>query len=281
MAPFDSRAPGTVQSPAGLVERGGMDVATFELFAAQGLDALVTTRDGGVSEGPYASLNLALHVGDDPEHVLENRRRALGLLDAGLDELVAGEQVHGVGVSVVGPADGSRGARSMADALEATDALVTSVPGIVVAVLVADCAPVVLFDPEARVLGVAHAGWRGATGGVLEATIGAMVALGARPGRIATGIGPCIGAAGYEVGRDVVDAAARHLGGAERWTRPGRDGHWWFDLACFVEATLLGAGIEPGRIERSPLETGPPGPFFSARAEGVCGRFALLARIAP
>lgn len=281
MTPSESRVSGGPHGPTGLVERGGADVATWGIFEGRGLEAVVTTRDGGVSEGPFASLNLALHVGDEPDRVLENRRRALSLLGAGLEELIVAEQVHGAHVSVVGAAERSRGARSTADAIGATDALVTSEGGVVVSILVADCAPVALFDPASRVLGCAHAGWRGATGGVIEATIGAMAALGARPGRVLAGIGPCVGEHAYEVGGEVLDAARRHLGAAGPWARPGRAGHFWFDLAGYLEVLLHRAGVAAGHIERSALETGPSGPFFSARAEGTCGRFGLLARIEP
>ncbi len=281
MPPSDSRVRAGTKGLTGLVERDGTDVATWNLFDGVGLVALVTTRDGGVSEGPYASLNLALHVGDDPSCVLENRRHALALLGADVSDLVLAEQAHGAHVSVVSAADRERGARSIADAVAASDGLVTTEPGLVVSVLVADCAPVALFDPEARVLGCAHAGWRGTTAGLLEAMIGTMEVLGARRERMLAGIGPCIGADRYEVGQDVVDACARHLGSAEPWARAGNEGHWWFDLAGAVEAILRRVGLDPTRIERSALETGPPGPFFSARAEGVCGRFGLLARIAP
>jgi polyphenol oxidase len=280
MPPSDSSRAGT-KSPTGLVERDGLDVATWDLFDGVGLDALVTTRNGGVSEGPYASLNLALHVGDDPSWVLENRRRALALLGADLGDLVAAEQVHGARVSVVGAADRARGARSTADAVAASDGLVTTEPGLVIGILVADCAPIVLFDPEERVLGCAHAGWRGATAGVVEATIGTMEVLGARHERILAGIGPCIGPDRYEVRADVVDACAQHLGSAQPWASPASEGHWWFDLAGAVEAILRRSGVGSDHIACSPLRTGPAGPFFSARDEGRCGRFALLARITP
>ena len=279
MPPSDSRVHTNAQNSTRWAKRGRVEVLTWAAFDDLALDAVVTTRHGGVSVPPYDSLNLALHMGDEEEAVLENRRRATTALGAGVDDLVLANQVHGARVEVVAGRGG--GARSVLDAIADTDALVTTVPGLVLAVLVADCAPVVLFDPEARVLACAHAGWRGAFGGVIEATVGAMTSLGADPQRLVAGIGPTIGRERYEVGADVVAAAASHLGDASRFVRPGRPEHWFFDLEGAVHEILLRAGVGHERITTASIDTGPPGPFFSARSEGRCGRFALLARIGP
>lgn len=281
MPPFDSRVRTKTEASIRVAEHSGIGALTWDLLDDSGVDAMVTTRRGGVSSDPYGTLNLALHVGDEESSVIENRRRALLALGAGLDDLVVANQIHGCGVSVVGAPDGGRGARSGADAIAGTDALVTNEPGVVLAILVADCAPVLLFDPQARVLGCAHAGWRGALGGVIDATIAAMAALGADASRMLAAIGPAISAGRYEVGRDVVAAADAALGAAHGCTRSGRPGHWWFDLTGAVRSLLLGAGLDPGRIADAATDTGPPGPFFSARAEAPCGRSALLARITP
>ena len=281
MSPSDSRVRTNAQNSTRRAERGGVEVLTWAAFDEASLDAVVTTRAGGVSVGPYESLNLALHVGDEETAVLENRHRAVGALDAGIDDLVVASQVHGTHVAVVGADERGRGSRSLLDAIAKTDALVTTEPGLVLAVLVADCAPIVLFDPDARVLGCTHAGWRGALGGVIEAAIGSMSALGAEPDRLLAGIGPAISGERYEVGADVATAAANHLGEANAFVRPGRPEHWWFDLQGAVHAILLRAGVRDQRIAIASIDTGPPGPFFSARAEGSCGRFALLARIRP
>ncbi len=279
MPPSDSRVHTSAQNSTRWAQRGGVEVLTWAAFDELALDALVTTRHGGVSVPPYDSLNLALHVGDEEEAVLENRRRAAGALGAGIGDLVVANQVHGARVEVV--AERGRGALSVLDAIADTDALVTTVPGLVLAVLVADCAPVVLFDPEVRVLACAHAGWRGALGGVIEATIATMTSLGADPHRLVAGIGPAIGPERYEVGADVVAAAAGHLGDANPFVRSGRPEHWFFDLRGAVHEILLRTGVGHERIAAASIDTGPPGPFFSARSEGHCGRFALLASISP
>jgi YfiH family protein len=276
----DSRVRTSTVPASRLGEREGIEVLTWTALDRLPVEAVVTTRGGGVSSGPYASLNLALHVGDEPAAVLENRRRALRTLGATLDDLVVAEQVHGAGVRVISAPDAGRGSRTTADAIPATDAMVTADPGVVLAIMVADCAPVVLCDPDAGVLGCAHAGWRGTLGGVLEATIDAMGALGAATERIVAGVGPTVDGRSYEVGPDVADAATAKLG--ERAPlEPSRPGHWWFDLAGAIDAVLVGAGIDGGRITGVTQRTGPGGPFYSARAGGPCGRFAALARIRP
>jgi hypothetical protein len=281
MPPFDSRVRTKTEASIRVAEHSGIGALTWDLFDGSGVDAMVTTRLGGVSADPYGSLNLALHVGDEESAVIENRRRALRALGAGLEDLVVADQVHGSAVSVVGTQNGGRGALSGADAVAETDALVTNEPGVVLAILVADCAPVLLFDPHAGVLGCAHAGWRGALGGVIDATIVAMAALGADASRMVAGIGPAISAGRYEVGDDVVAAADDALGAAHGCTRAGQPGQWWFDLRGAVRTMLLRAGLGPDRIADAAIDTGPPGPFFSARAEARCGRCALLARITP
>jgi polyphenol oxidase len=240
-----------------------------------GCDALLTTRTGGVSEGPYGSLNLGLHVGDEPARVLENRARAAAALRAGLDELVFMDQVHGSHVAVVGPAEAGRGALDAADAIEATDALVTTSRQIVLVVLVADCAPIVLCDPVAGVLGVAHAGWRGTVAGVAARTVEAMVRLGARREDLTAIVGPAISPGAYEVGPEVAEAFV------EAGAAPAvhdHHGRLHVDLAGANALSLLYAGLAPEHIELT-AETSDEPRFFSHRAEQPCGRFGLLARL--
>jgi YfiH family protein len=275
-----SGAPTNGAALARLERWGALEVLTWPTLSELGVEAAVTTRAGGVSAGPFESLNLGLHVGDDRVAVLENRRRAAAAFGATPGDLVFGTQVHGTRASVVTGADRGRGALDPAGALEATDALVTTAAGVILVTLVADCAPVVLFDPVARVLASAHAGWRGALSGVLEETIAAMSALGARPGRIVAGIGPSVAPDRYQVGQDVVDAARRALGAdAERLAPPDDSGRWRLDLQGTVRCLLERAGVDPGSCLVTPFSTGDR--FFSDRAARPCGRVGLLARIAP
>ncbi len=192
------------------------------------------TREGGVSKGPYASLNASLSGGDDIADVTENRRRIAAFLDA--KHLVGVTQVHGTTViDVDEPWEQGAGPRA--------DAMVTSRPGIALGVITADCAPVLFHDPETGIIGAAHAGWRGAAAGILEAVTAAMTAKGANPANIAATVGPCIAQASYEVGADLRDEVLPTIPGAASFFAPGRPGHWHFDLPAYCLARLAAAGV--------------------------------------
>lgn len=194
------------------------------------------TRQGGVSEGVWASLNVGLRSGDVPERVAVNRARAAAALMVLPDRLVTVRQVHGVTTLVASaPWEGL--------ATPEADAVVTDRPGLLVGVLTADCGPVLLADPEAGIVGAVHAGWKGALGGVIESAVVAMVQLGAANNRITAAIGPCIGQASYEVGPEFV---ARFV--AEDSHSSGyfdhRTGKARFDLPGYVAARLRRAGVK-------------------------------------
>ncbi|MDA8253581.1 MAG: peptidoglycan editing factor PgeF [Rhodospirillales bacterium] len=216
------------------------------------------TRRGGVSEGPYASLNCSLSGQDRRDAVLENRARAARALGAAPERLVGLLQVHGATVAAVAdPWPVGAGPRA--------DAMVTDRPGVALGIVTADCAPVLFADAAAGVIGAAHAGWRGAVAGVLEATVAAMAALGARAERIAAAIGPCIGQDSYEVAADLRDAVAD-----ARFFRDGRPGHWQFDLAGYCAARLAAAGVP--EVARVAADTAAdPARFFSHRRRTLAG----------
>lgn len=282
-------APATAPAPGGSVFRQvrGLDVLTWPALPACGVDVMVTTRRGGVSSGPYASLNLSLNVGDAPASVLENRRRVAAALGADPADFVFAEQVHGSLASVVGPADRGRGARAPDDAVPGADALVTADPGTVLAVLAADCVPVVLYDPARHVLACAHAGWRGTVARAAAAAVAAMRSLGTRPADVIAGIGPAVAGERYEVGAEVFQAAERSLADATAQVlRSVGAGRWLFDLPAANRIVLREAGVPEGQIHGTDVATGPAGPagsgwFYSHRAERPCGRFALVARLRP
>jgi YfiH family protein len=256
------------------------DVLRWACFTGLPLDAVVTTRDGGVSAGPYASLNLGLHVGDDPAAVRTNRARAAGCVGLAPGDLVFARQVHGREVAVVGAGDRGRGATGD-DALDGVDALVTATPGIGLAVLAADCLPLVLYDPAAHVLGCVHAGWRGTVARVAAAAVEAMAGLGARPGDLLAALGPAIEADRYQVGPEVADAAADAFGpAADGVLRPDGTGRWLFDLAAANRRTLVDCGVAPERVVAPEVGTGDPR-LFSDRAERPCGRQAAIAVLGP
>lgn len=190
------------------------------------------TRENGVSTGIYASLNCGPGSRDDPNAVVENRVRALAGLGLGKAELVTCYQVHSPNVVVV------EAPWTQVEAPKA-DAMVTTQPGIVLGVLTADCAPVLFADVEAGVIGAAHAGWKGAQGGVLKATVSEMVQLGAKAERIHAVVGPCIHQESYEVGEElrlqVIAASSWADWCFEPATRPG---HFQFDLPSYVSGEL-------------------------------------------
>lgn len=235
-------------------------MSTAEALRCEALPAAhgFFTRRGGVSSGPYASLNCSLSSGDAPDRVLENRARAARAVGAEPGRLVGLTQVHGAAVArVAEPWPAGEGPQA--------DAVVTDRAGLALGIVTADCAPVLFADPEAGVIGAAHAGWRGAVAGVLEAALAAMAALGARPGRTVAAIGPCIAQASYEVAADLRDAVlaagashGRFFAAAER---PGR---WRFDLAGYCAARLAAAGVV--QVHRAAADTcADEAQFFSHR----------------
>lgn len=195
------------------------------------------TRDGGVSTGLYAGLNVGLGSGDERAAVIENRKRIAATLGTDEARLATVHQVHSADcVSVDGPVSFEERAKA--------DALVTATPGLAIGVLTADCAPVLFADPANGVVGAAHAGWKGAFTGVIGATIGAMETLGARRADIRAVVGPAISLANYEV-----DAAFRERflaadpGFARFFAEGARPGHWQFDLPAFCLMQLERAGV--------------------------------------
>ena len=216
------------------------------------------TRRGGVSQGPYASLNASLSGGDDVALVMRNRALVAAALGAAPEQLVGVRQVHGIDVvTVTAPWLAGQGPDA--------DALVTAAPGIALGVITADCAPVLLCHAAAGVIGAAHAGWRGAAAGVLEAVVAAMVALGADASGINAVIGPCIGPASYEVGPDLRDGVLAGDETAARFFTAGRPpDRWMFDLPGFCAARLRAANV--GRVAALGVDTLPDDErFFSHR----------------
>ncbi len=256
-------------------------VQTIRLLAGYPrLVAGCTGRWGGLSKAPFDDLNLGFHVGDDPAAVLENRRTVARSLGVSLDSFVVPRQVHRGGVYVATSADRGRGAFSHEDAIPDTDALITRELGVVLAVMLADCVPVVLFDPVTSTIGVAHAGWGGTVHHVTRNTIQAMVShFGTDPGSVLAGIGPSIGPQSYEVGSDVADRASSEFPGRPV-LRPAADGRWLFDLWESNIADLEEAGVSLDRIEVAGVDTFTSvDQFFSDRRQRPTGRFMAVAAL--
>jgi YfiH family protein len=242
----------------------------------------MTTRAGGVSAPPYDTLNLALHVGDDPDRVARNRARAAGAFGVEPTSLVFARQVHQSVATVVVAADAGRGLGSDDDAVPGTDILVTTTDAVTLVVMVADCLPMALVDPGAGVLAVVHAGWRGTAAGAVASALEAMAALGARPTRTAAYLGPAVSPARYQVTAEVRDALASAV--PDRLdpsvARPDGPAHWRVDLVAANRQQLLLRGVPAAAITECGATTAD-GAFFSDRAERPCGRQGLLARLLP
>jgi polyphenol oxidase len=201
------------------------------------------TRQGGVSAGIYEGLNVGFGSSDDRSLIEENRRRAALHLGADPARLTAPWQVHSPDAVIVSaPFDGER---------PKSDGIVTATPGLLIAVLTADCGPILFSDPEAGVIGAAHAGWKGAIGGVLENTIAAMETLGAVRSNINAVLGPSISQANYEVGPEFVGTFVSADKSNTRWFVPSfKAGHSMFDLCGYTLARLEAAGVESSCLNR-------------------------------
>ena len=258
----------------------GLPLRAFPFDSGQ-VTAVVTTRHGGVSAGVYGSLNLGGHVGDEPAAVTENRRRLAAAL--GVGKLTIADQQHTARVALVDERLAGRGHDGAADAaaaFPATDAMITSLPGTALTILVADCAPVVLYDPVRRAAGVAHSGRAGTIKGVLPQTVEAMTAtFGSDPADLLVGIGPAIGAASYEIGAaEAAEVTAWFGAEGARLLAPTRPGHARFDLAAAIRGQLAAAGVRDRNVHDMAIDTkGATDTFFSDRAARPCGRFAAIA----
>jgi len=228
--------------------------------APAGVRTWQTTRPGGVSSGNYSSMNLAFHVGDHPEPVVTNRgllRSSIGLPE----EPCWLEQVHGRRILNLDQ-----------DEMAAADGAVTSKIGRVLVVMTADCLPVLLAANDGRQIGVAHAGWRGLVGGVVQAAVGA---FGCEPTEILAWLGPAIGPDAFEVGAEVRDAFISTDAGSADWFARNARGRWQADLVGLARRALNQAGVT--QIFGQPACTlSDPERYFSHRREAPCGRMASL-----
>jgi YfiH family protein len=222
------------------------------------------TRLGGVSEGPFASLNCGLGSGDSPHRVARNRAIAMDCLGLPADRLVTARQIHSATVVTV-----ERPWRR--EEAPRADGLVTATPGIALGVLAADCAPILFCEPVAKVIGTAHAGWRGALAGVAEAVVAQMTALGANRRRIRAAIGPCIAQRSYEVGPEFPQPfLATGHGAASHFIQAPRDGRFLFDLGGYLADRLIRAGV--ATVEVGPHDTvAEEVQFFSYRRSCLRG----------
>ncbi|WP_439648252.1 peptidoglycan editing factor PgeF [Acuticoccus kalidii] len=227
-----------------------------DALTRQGLRHAFFTRQGGVSDGIYHSLNAGRGSADAPDKVDENRKRIASAMGVAVDRLVTMHQVHSRDVLTVTDIPAER---------PKLDAMVTARPGLALGVLTADCAPILFADPQAGVIGAAHSGWRGATSGILEATLEAMIALGARASDTIAVIGPTIAQASYEVGPEFIDGVVAARPDTADLFRPStRPDHHLFDLPAYIDRRAHAAGI--GTVVDLALDTyADEARFFSYR----------------
>ena len=222
------------------------------------------TRRGGVSSGLFSSLNCGYGSADAPENVRENRRRAAEQFGLGEPDLQTVHQIHSTDVLTVAQE------RWTSPGAPKADALVTDRPGVVLGVMAADCAPVLLADAGAGVIGAAHAGWKGALGGVADTTIAAMEKLGARRERIKVAVGPCIGPSSYEVGPEFpAPFLAQDEANAAFFRAATRAGHFMFDLPGYLVHRIARNGVAVAATDHDTLSATED--FFSYRRNTLQG----------
>lgn len=252
---------------------GGISCLVFQNLLESGIKHGLTLRRGGVSREPYHSLNLGLHVGDDTNAVLENRLRLAAALGYEADLVTVGRQVHGTQVAVVTPDLAGRGHKLAEEAINDADGLITAVPGVTLMAHSADCTLLFFHDPKARVVGLAHAGWRGAAANMAAQMVEAMAGAGCLRENLQVALGPSLQPCCCRVGENVVEAIPPKM---RRYTVLERDGGLYFDLPGMQRLQLLEAGICAGNLAQSKFCTRCRDDiFFSHRASGgKTGRMA-------
>lgn len=250
---------------------GSLSIWQFENLLKYGeIGHFISTRSGGFSASPYASLNLGLHAGDEPEKVLKNRKLLASSFGLSVEDFITSEQVHGGHTAVVTRKDINR-----KSVIRATDALVTDNRRICLMILMADCLSIFLYDPEHRAIGIAHSGWSGTVNKIAENTVRAMIKeYGSAPEDIIIGLGPSIGPCCYEIKLDAVEKIQDNLANDKEIILQ-RDNKYYLDLGKANKMQLLTSGIAEENIEMAGICTRcNEDIFFSARAhQGRTGRF--------
>lgn len=254
---------------------------TLPQWEAEGIQIGFSTRWGGVSPSPYGTLNLGFHVGDAPDKVRFNRHLWFEEWDMVQNEVVLGEQIHGIRIYHVAEGDEGRGCDSLGTAVAGVDGLMTG-SKVALMALFADCVPVFFYHPDLKMVGIAHAGWKGTSGKIVMQMLEEFRSLGGDPGETWAAIGPSIGPCCYEVDQRVIDEFQENFSNMP-FLQSGRSGHAMLDLKAANEMILKEAGIPQERIwvarECTACHTDC---FFSHRVEGpYTGRMAGWIRQLP
>jgi len=248
---------------------------TIPKWKEWGVDAAFSTRSGGVSNKPYFSLNLALHVGDEDQAVLQNRKIFLAELDLKLQDCVAAEQIHGVNVEIVSETDKGLGMADRSSAIPACDAMLTK-DSISLMAFYADCAPLYFFSLDTGLVGIAHAGRQGTVNGIVSSVLAEIRAAGGSPQECLAAVGPCIGPCCYEVGEDVATIFRENFNDPSILLKISSE-KYKLDLVKANLALLLEEGIRPENVSIANICTAcHPELFYSYRREGCTGRMAAI-----
>lgn len=259
--------------------RNGIKFISISDWLADGINMAFSARHGGVSQDVYQSLNLGLHVEDQNEMVLENRRRLLDIFSARLDHAVCCQQVHGSLVTRVDLNDRGRGATELSTALPGSDAMITNVPGVYLMSFYADCVPVFFYDPDHRAVGIAHCGWKGTMGRIAA---GALAALQqeyeSEAGKVQIFIGPGIGPCCFEIQPDLAMKVNAEFSSLHDIITYSDKGFYTWNLQETNRQLLMAAGVEASQISTCGLCTAcQPDIFYSHRREkGRTGRMGAL-----
>lgn len=256
----------------------GVWYGEFASLSAQAIQHGISTRLGGRSSAPYASLNLGLHVGDDTGATWQNRQAFCQALGLSAEHAVTADQVHGSVVYQVTAQDAGRGSRHYHEAITGTDALITNVPGIPLMLFFADCVPVIIADPVQKAIGISHAGWKGTVAKIGQKTLLAMMEqYNTNPADCLVGIGPSIGPCCYEVNKPVINKLQENFSRWQELATPAGE-HWHLDLWEANRQQLKETGVLDENISLSGVCTACNTQiFYSHRAEaGRTGRIGAV-----
>jgi len=261
------------------INRGGLDMLIAGQLEKHGFLVAFSSRQGGDSVGDHAGLNLSYNVGDDPRAVHSNRELLASALGVPVEKWVLPQQVHGCAVNEVGVGEVGRGALDFGSGISGTDGLVTSISGVALGVLTADCLPVVLVAKKGRAVAVAHAGWRGVLGGITIVAARKLAAFcSSSTAELYAFIGPHIRSCCMEVDEDVAELFKDRFEGTV--VQPSTESKWSIDLELACRQQLAGAGL----IERNVFNAGVctvchPGYFSYRGSGGTCGRQGALVAV--
>lgn len=243
-----------------------------------------TTRLGGRGKPPFETLNLALHVGEEPETVIANRQIVSSVLGGQMENIVSAQQVHGVNIRIVTSDDAGRGAYAYDTAILDTDGLITNIPGLLLATFYADCVPIFIFDPLKKVVASVHAGWKGTVGRIGALAVKKMTdTFGSNPKDCMVGVGPSIGPCCYEVDEPVIARFQKEFGWLDQILEINSNGRARLNLWQANRKIMVEAGIMPNNIELANICTCcNPDKLFSYRGEnGTTGRMGAFIMLKP